>query len=81
MSQQAIDELTKTGATGINAQQIRDQFPSMVGPEDGSAMLPLEQWQDTLKTLCWTKIFPSVNYRILSTINTTMGHVSKDAPN
>lgn len=79
MSQQAIDDLTRTGNSGISAQQIRDRFPSMAGPLDGSAMLPLEQWNESLKTLCWTKIFPDVNYRILSTIFTTMGNVSKDA--
>jgi hypothetical protein len=80
LSQQAIDELARAGTTSVAAQQIRDRFPSQVRAEGSGTMLPLEQWNDSLRTLCWNVIFPNVHYRLLSTIGTTMGHVSQDAP-
>jgi len=79
MSQQAIDELASKGATPITAAHIRDQFPSKVRPEGGGEMLPLEQWNDSLRSLCWNTIFPDVHYRLLSTVGTKMGKVSQDA--
>lgn len=84
LSQRAIDELVRTGQTGVGVREIRDRFPDRVVAEDAnqkvSRMVPLEDWNNSLRTLCFETIFPTVHYRVLDTIGPTMGKVSQDLP-
>lgn len=75
MSQRAIQEIISGGQTNISTQQIRDRFPSIVFSDEGQA-LPLEQWNESLRDLCFHTIFPQVHYRILSRLH--LGQVSVD---
>jgi hypothetical protein len=62
MSQQAIDEITRTGKTDKSIERIAQLWPTKVwvGGEDGQAV-PLENWHDeVLHELCRKEIFPGV---------------------
>ncbi len=78
MSQQAIDDIARTGQSAVSADQIQDRFPDRVQPEGSTDMVPLENWNDSLHKLCWETIFPDVHYRIIDTLKPQMGKVSVD---
>lgn len=62
LSQQALDELTRTGQTDKTVDKIAALFPTSVwvGGEDGRAV-PLSEWHDeVLHEICKTQIFPDV---------------------
>lgn len=59
-SQQAIDDLTRTGTTAHTVEAISALFPTKVwvGDDSGKAV-PLEQWHtDVLHQVCEDEIFP-----------------------
>ena len=64
MSQQAIDDLTRTGTTNNTVEQITALFPTKVWvtyPGGAQRPLPLEQFHDeVLRRICRETIFPDV---------------------
>jgi len=63
LSQQAIAELLREGATGITVERIFDLVPTsvFVTTDDGERQLSLEQFQDeVVHDLCRETIFPQV---------------------
>jgi len=64
LSQQAIDELSKTGTTTVTIDKISRLFPNKVyegGTGDDAHPVPLERWHDDyLHQVCVKKIFPDV---------------------
>ena len=78
MSQQAIDDLVRTGQTSFKVQQIRDRFPDRVQVQGSSQLLSLEDWNNSLRKTCFSTIFPDLWIRIVDTISSKMGKVSQD---
>ena len=76
MSQRSIQDVLDTGTTKITPDIIRSRFPTSATTEQG-AMLPLEQWSDSMKSRAYTQ-FSTVHDLVLSAVNPRMGHVSAD---
>lgn len=78
MSQQAIEETITTGDSSVNVQDIRDRFPDRVHMTEGAEAVPLVDWNEELRALCFTTIFPDAYRWIFETFSPEMGMVSRD---
>ena len=79
LSQQAIQELTATGKTGVTVQQIHDRFPNTIHTDKG-AVLSLADWHKELKAYCFNELFGPFLANLVDTLGPHMGQVSVDAP-
>ena len=77
MSQQSIQDVLDKGSTTITADKIRSRFPTSARAKSTGAMLPLEQWNDSMRGRA-NEEFDSVHDIILSLAHPRMGHVSAD---
>jgi Domain of unknown function (DUF4157) len=77
MSQQSIQDVLDKGTTSLTKEVVQSRFPTSARPERGDDMLPLQQWNASLRDRALA-VFEGVHDIILGVLNPHMGHVSQD---
>ena len=76
MSRTAVQELVATGRTDITVDAIAKRLPTKA--DDGTGLVPLEQWNDSQKTFCEQRLFPKLHDIIVRATAPSIANVSRD---